>query len=108
MVAQHLRAGAGTLAHAATLTGEAHDDVNAMTAQLSARIEGNIAGWQGAGSRAFQQLHQAWQEHHLRISHLLLELQTVFTQTGASFDHTDAAAGGSIGNVASNLHTRLG
>lgn len=108
MVAQNLKAGAGTLAHAAKMTGEAHDDFNAMAKQLSGKIEGNIAGWQGAGSQAFQQLHQAWQEHHQKISQLLQELQTVFTKTDASFDDTDTAASSSIKNVASNLNTRLG
>lgn len=108
MVASNLKAGAGTLARAAAMTGEAHDDFQAMARQLSGRLAGDIAGWQGAGSTAFQQLHTSWQEHHAKIAALLKELETVFRSTDAGFDDTDAAVHGSIDRVAGDLATRLG
>ena len=108
MVAPNLKAGAGTLTQAGKMTGEAHDDFQAMAKQLSGRLDSYIAGWQGAGSTAFVQLHQSWQEHHTKIASLLKELEAVFLKTDSSFDDTDAAAHSSINNVANDLNTRLG
>jgi len=108
MTAPNLKAGAGALGRAATMTGEAHDDFQAMARQLGGRLEGHLAGWQGAGSTAFQQLHAAWQEHHTKIAALLQELESVFRQTDVSFDDTDVAAQRSIRGVATDLSTRLG
>lgn len=108
MTVSTLKAGAGTLAHAAKMTGDAHDDFHAMAARLSSRLELHLAGWQGAGSTAFQQLHASWHEHHTRIAALLTELEAVFVRTEAGFDETDAAARRSIDGVAGTLAGRLG
>lgn len=108
MAAPNLKAGAGTLPQAAKMTGEAYEDFQAMANQLSNRLDSYIAGWQGAGSTAFVQLHDSWQQHHTKIANLLQELQSVFMKTSSSFDDTDAAAHSSITSVSNDLNTRLG
>lgn len=99
-----LHAEEGVLAAASGKVLEARVDV----LQRSQRLEGEIASlagaWSGEGARAFERLHQAWQEKQRRVVGALDDLATALDETGRDTTATDAAQA----DVSALLLSRLG
>lgn len=86
-----LHAEEGVLAAASETVLQARVDV----LQRSQRLEGEIASltgaWSGEGARAFERLHQAWQEKQRRVVGALDDLSAALEETGRDTVATDAA-----------------
>lgn len=87
-------AGEGTLARAADLVASAHQDLDAMGATLTTRIEGLQGRWQGAGGQAFFALHAAWTQRQRAVTSALADFEQSLRSTQRDNQATDADRAG--------------
>jgi WXG100 family type VII secretion target len=81
--------GERTLTRAAGLVAAAQQDFDALSSNLSSRIQGLQGRWIGAGGSAFFALHQAWTEKQGVITAALHDFEASLTSTERDNMSTD-------------------
>jgi WXG100 family type VII secretion target len=92
MSTQQLRAGHGTLAHAAALVAEARSDLDQQAAGLQSRVLAAQGRWQGAGGSAFFAVQQAWTQKQTVILSALDDFEAALRGTQTRNEAADEAA----------------
>ena len=95
--------GEHTLTRAAGLVADAKQDFDALSRNLSSRIQGLQGRWTGAGGSAFFALHQAWTEKQRRITAALDEFEASLTSTERDNMSTDETQSASYNRYAGRL-----
>lgn len=93
------QADAAVMERTAARFEQVNDSLQAMLTRLMADLEVLRGQWQGAGSRAFTQVAQAWRDDQETLQRALLETACALRTAGHRYQATDDELAGRIARV---------
>lgn len=97
-------AGENTLGKAAEMVATARQDFDALSKNLTSKIEGLESQWKGQGGQAFFALHAAWTQKQQVVTSALNDFEASLKNTQKDNVSTDETQHGNYSKFQSRLH----